>query len=176
MRALIGSMVMFLFIAVAGAQAVKPAAPPAMAQPDSVKAGKCPMMEHKTGMDMDKNEGCARMDRERRCCGREGEEGFMPQRPNRWGPMFRNGPQAMMCPMAKMHMHQMLVLRKLFRLMVLIILIVNILLTILVSLDMAKRGKFNGLWIPILLLVGIPGTVIYALFRIGDIFAEAKKN
>ena len=46
--------------------------------------------------------------------------------------------------------------------------IVNLLLTVIVSLDMARNGRFNGLWIPVLLLVGIPGAAIYALFRIGD--------
>jgi hypothetical protein len=33
---------------------------------------------------------------------------------------------------------------------------------------MARNGRFNGLWIPVLLIAGIPGAVIYALFRIGD--------
>jgi hypothetical protein len=51
---------------------------------------------------------------------------------------------------------------------------VNVLLTILVSIDMARSGRFNGLWIPILLLVGMPGTVMYALFRIGDIMRSAQ--
>ncbi|HUI93541.1 MAG TPA: hypothetical protein VLX68_14945 [Chitinivibrionales bacterium] len=50
-----------------------------------------------------------------------------------------------------------------------VVLIINILLTILVSLDMAKLNRFNGLWIPILLVAGIPATALYALFRIGDI-------
>ena len=45
---------------------------------------------------------------------------------------------------------------------------VNILLTVLVSLDMKKRKCFNGLWIPLLLICAVPVTVIYALFRIGD--------
>ena len=45
---------------------------------------------------------------------------------------------------------------------------VNILMTIIVSLDMAHSGRFNGLWIPVLLIVGMPGSAIYALFRIGD--------
>jgi hypothetical protein len=56
-------------------------------------------------------------------------------------------------------------------------LLINILLTILVSLDMARRRQFNGLWIPVLLLMGIPGTGLYALFRIGDnIFAKEQKT
>ena len=46
--------------------------------------------------------------------------------------------------------------------------VLNILLTIIVSLDMARNGRFNGLWIPVLLIAGIPGAVIYSLFRIGD--------
>jgi hypothetical protein len=46
--------------------------------------------------------------------------------------------------------------------------IINILLTIIVSLDMTKSGRFNGLWIPLLLIAGIPVSIIYALFRIGD--------
>jgi hypothetical protein len=46
--------------------------------------------------------------------------------------------------------------------------IINILLTIIVSLDMTKNARFNGLWIPVLLIAGIPGSIIYALFRIGD--------
>jgi len=46
--------------------------------------------------------------------------------------------------------------------------VLNILLTIIVSLDMARNNRFNGLWIPVLLIAGIPGSVIYALFRIGD--------
>ncbi len=56
----------------------------------------------------------------------------------------------------------------LFLLLLLIGGIVNIFLTIIVSLDMARNGRFNGLWIPVLLLIGIPGSAIYALFRIGD--------
>jgi hypothetical protein len=46
--------------------------------------------------------------------------------------------------------------------------IINILLTIIVSLDMVRNKRFNGLWVPVLLLAGIPGTALYALFRIGD--------
>jgi hypothetical protein len=53
---------------------------------------------------------------------------------------------------------------------------VNVLLTILVSMDMVRLGRFNGLWIPILLIVGIPGTIMYALFRIGDIMRSVKSG
>ena len=57
-----------------------------------------------------------------------------------------------------------------------IMLIINILLTILVTVDMARNKRFNGLWIPVLLLAGIPGTAIYALFRIGDIVAAQEQK
>jgi hypothetical protein len=50
----------------------------------------------------------------------------------------------------------------------LLIIIVNILLTIITTLDMAKNKYFNGLWIPVMLIAGIPGAIIFALFRIGD--------
>jgi hypothetical protein len=51
---------------------------------------------------------------------------------------------------------------------------VNILLTILVSMDMKQRGFFNGLWVPLLLIAGIPVSIIYGLFRIGDMVKEKK--
>jgi hypothetical protein len=44
----------------------------------------------------------------------------------------------------------------------------NVLLTVLVVLDMKQRACFNGLWIPLLLIAGIPVSIIYALFRLGD--------
>jgi hypothetical protein len=53
---------------------------------------------------------------------------------------------------------------------------VNILLTILVILDMTKTGRFNGLWIPLLLLIGVPATGLYALFRIGDKLKPAEEK
>jgi hypothetical protein len=55
-----------------------------------------------------------------------------------------------------------------------LILAVNILLTILVGLDMKKRGTFNGLWIPLLLIAGIPVSIVYAIFRMGDMAGEKK--
>ena len=39
---------------------------------------------------------------------------------------------------------------------------------LLMAIDMTNAKRFNGLWIPVLLLMGIPGTALYALFRIGD--------
>jgi hypothetical protein len=55
-----------------------------------------------------------------------------------------------------------------------LILTANILLTILVCLDMKKRGAFNGLWIPLLLIAGIPVSIAYAIFRLGDMMGERK--
>jgi p-aminobenzoyl-glutamate transporter AbgT len=55
-----------------------------------------------------------------------------------------------------------------------LILTVNILLTILIGLDMKKRGIFNGLWIPLLLIAGIPVSIVYAIFRLGDVVGEKK--
>jgi hypothetical protein len=55
-----------------------------------------------------------------------------------------------------------------------LILTVNILLTILVGQDMKKRGTFNGLWIAPLLIAGIPVSIVYAMFRLGDVAGEKK--
>jgi len=60
-------------------------------------------------------------------------------------------------------------------LFVIIMALLNILLTILVCADMAKLGAFKAIWIPIILLFGIPGTGLYALFRIGDMIKAATK-
>jgi hypothetical protein len=82
----------------------------------------------------------------------------MMERHPMWGPRF------MQCPLG----YRCFGHHGLFKLLLLGILLLNILLTIIVSLDMARSGRFNGLWIPVLLLAGIPGSAIYALFRIGD--------
>ena len=83
-----------------------------------------------------------------------------------WGTMYSHG---------RMMRHPMWA-KAFFGMMFCIMLIINILLTSLVTMDMARNKRFNGLWIPILLVAGIPGTAIYALFRLGDIVAaqEAK--
>jgi hypothetical protein len=51
---------------------------------------------------------------------------------------------------------------------------VNILLTVIVVSDMKRRNCVKGLWIPLLLLAGIPASMIYGIFRIGDIIKETK--
>ncbi len=65
--------------------------------------------------------------------------------------------------------------RGLFFAFLLAMALVNILLTVLVCVDMAALGRFNALWVPVLLLFGIAGTALYALFRIGDHIKEAAK-
>jgi hypothetical protein len=59
--------------------------------------------------------------------------------------------------------------------LLLVIALMNILLTIMVCMDMAKMAAFNAIWIPIVLILGIPGTGLYALFRIGDMIKAASK-
>ena len=57
-----------------------------------------------------------------------------------------------------------------------LLVILNLLLTVIVIRDMTKSKRFNGLWIPLVLIAGIPCTALYALFRIGDnLKAEEKK-
>lgn len=51
---------------------------------------------------------------------------------------------------------------------------INILLTIIITSDMKKRGCLTGVWIPLLLTVGIPTAIIYASLRIGDCIKEQK--
>lgn len=91
------------------------------------------------------------------------------------GGNWRNGPMAagmMFHPMR----HPRLFPALCFMICLLTLLLINIILTVLVSLDMANRRQFNGLWIPVLLLMGLPGTGLYALFRIGDnILEKAQK-
>jgi len=84
------------------------------------------------------------------------------------GPMRMGGPRGMRCchPFP-FHRAPPICCAILF-LGILLWSIINILLTIIISLDMTKNGRFNGLWIPVLLIAGIPGSIIYALFRIGD--------
>jgi hypothetical protein len=72
-----------------------------------------------------------------------------------------------MAPWMQQHRH-FITHRFFFKILFLVFAIVNLLLTILISLDMARLGRFNGLWIPIILLMGVPGSIIYALFRLGD--------
>jgi hypothetical protein len=88
---------------------------------------------------------------------------------------WHNGPMAASMMFHPMR-HPRLFPALCFMICALALLLINIILTILVSLDMANRHQFNGLWVPVLLLMGLPGTGLYALFRIGDnILAKAQK-
>jgi hypothetical protein len=51
-------------------------------------------------------------------------------------------------------------------------LIVNILLTVWVYQDMRQRNAGSGLWIPIVLLSGFLGALVYAVVRLGDVRQE----
>lgn len=116
----------------------------------------------------------------------------MQQMDKGWGMGYRHGPmgdrfgermgafQNMKCCPAPFMMrhsgfHRLIglkIIAGLLFLCVLFVASVNVLLTILVSLDMRKRGAFNGLWIPLLLIAGIPSAIIYSLFRMGDNLAR----
>lgn len=132
--------------------------------PDSMQAGKmCPGMVGK-GFGIHQGPWAGmRQDGPAACC-----PGF--------NPMFQNGPGWRSHGPFGMRPHHMFMARKMFKAAILGMVLVNVLLTILVGLDMAKRSRFNGLWIAILLIAGIPGSAVYALFRIGDSIAEVKKN
>ena len=66
--------------------------------------------------------------------------------------------------------------KKMMCAMLMFMAIINILLTILVTQDMMKTKRFNGLWLPLLLMAGIPVTALYALFRIGDNVKLGEEN
>ena len=85
------------------------------------------------------------------------------------------GMPGMFAPMCRPYRRLMLLPFFFLGIMFLAMAVVNILLTVLVCMDMSQLGRFNGLWIPILLLFGIPGTALYALFRIGDTIKAAAK-
>jgi hypothetical protein len=161
---------MFLVLLVAGgigtaaAEAPTPVIP--AKSPDSLQSPgpkMCPAMAGR-GFGMQKGQwGDQRWDGPMACC------------PG-GNPMFQNGPGWRSHGPFGMHPHFMIKAHRLFHAAILAFLLVNVLLTILVGLDMAKRARFNGLWIAIVLVAGLPGSAVYALFRIGDSVAEVKKN
>jgi hypothetical protein len=51
---------------------------------------------------------------------------------------------------------------------ILFVLLLNVLLTLLVKKDMGKRNAYNGLWIPVILLGGLPATLIYGVWRMKE--------
>ena len=52
--------------------------------------------------------------------------------------------------------------------------VIHILLATWVFTDIRKRGEGSGLFIVLALLAGIPGTILYALVRLGDRVGEKK--
>lgn len=96
----------------------------------------------------------------------------------RMGPGCKMEPNCRMCPMPGMRMHGFMAchVHRLMFLGLLIMGILNILLTIIVAMDMSRIGKFNGIWIAVTLLCGVPGTAIYAMFRIGDAIERVKQK
>ena len=56
--------------------------------------------------------------------------------------------------------------------LVLFCVVLNILLTVWVYQDMRARSAGSGLWIPVTLMAGVLGALLYLLARLGDIKAE----
>ena len=54
--------------------------------------------------------------------------------------------------------------------------VVHLLLTVWVYQDMRQRDASNGLWLAIVVLTGLLGTAVYALVRIGDIYAATQEE
>jgi hypothetical protein len=50
----------------------------------------------------------------------------------------------------------------------LICLLIHILLAVWVYQDIRKRGRGSGIWIVVVLLTGLCGTLVYALVRLRD--------
>jgi len=156
------ALAVLLFTGISGAQNKMPAPVPAN-HPDSVMQGKCVA---------ESQQGQHGWFHHRMMYGSQGMENkepcMMGQRENepRFGMMNNEKWQhgRFMNFMARPHHHNCL-----FHCALLLFLgIINILLTIIVALDMARNKCFNGVWIPLMLLAGIPCSLIYALFRIGD--------
>ena len=59
-------------------------------------------------------------------------------------------------------------LRGLVRLILLVGILCNILLSVWIFADIRKRGEGSGIFIALVLVAGIPAAIIYALVRIGD--------
>jgi hypothetical protein len=63
------------------------------------------------------------------------------------------------------HLLPFIAMAKLFALGAILCAVLHLLFTIVVFRDMQKRGSVNGLWIPIVLIGGVCGAVVYALMR-----------
>jgi hypothetical protein len=138
-----------------------------MPAPDSVQRSACTMMKDGKGQMMawPRLGQCSGEMANAKCC-QQMQAGACP-----------NACRGPLCPAPAHRFAMFLVAKMAFGMLFLammLMLTVNILLTILVSLDMKKRGTFNGLWIPLLLIAGIPVSIIYAIFRLGDMAGEKR--
>jgi hypothetical protein len=136
-----------------------------MPAPDSMQRSPCMMMKEGKGQMMawPRPGQCSGEMANAKCC-QQMQAGACP-----------NACRGPMCPGHRFAMF--LVAKMVFGMLFLgmmLMLAVNILLTILIGLDMKKRGTFNGLWIPLLLIAGIPVSIVYAIFRLGDVVGEKK--
>jgi hypothetical protein len=84
-----------------------------------------------------------------------------PQQPT--APACATCPVVRRCPVGKL-------LGPLF----LVLAIIHVMLAVWVFTDIRKRGEGSGIFIVLALLAGIPGTILYALVRIGDRVGEKK--
>ena len=164
------ALAVLLFTGIAGAQNKMPSPVPAN-HPDSVMQGKSDAesqqgqhgwFHHKTMCCQQEKMACCQngIENKESCMSGQNENGsrFYMMNNEKW----QHG--RFMNFMARPHHHNCLF----HCILLLFVGIINILLTIIVALDMARNKCFNGVWIPLMLLAGIPCSLIYALFRIGD--------
>jgi len=59
-------------------------------------------------------------------------------------------------------------------LVIAVLAVIHIMLAVWVFTDIRKRGEGSGIFIVLALLAGIPGTILYALVRLGDRVGEKK--
>ena len=62
----------------------------------------------------------------------------------------------------------------LLQMLIPLIIIINALLAMWVFTDIRKRGEGHGIFIVLALVAGLPGTILYALVRLGDRVGEKK--
>lgn len=165
MKPMLGVLAMAIMVTITSAQSKTPVPAAGKGVDTMQQATTMQDREHTCGMHTDEVSGF--------CKNRGtmfGNLGMHERFGDRMGPQCGMGPSPCMrmycC--AGRHEHRFLF----FGLLVMGIL--NVLLTIIVAVDMSRIGKFNGIWIAVTLLCGVPGTAIYALFRIGDAIERAK--
>ena len=172
MKPVISILVMAMVVTMASAQ-TKTAAPAAGTRMDTVQ--QTPAMQNQQMQRWHEHEfpGC-----EKNRGTMFGNLGMHEKYGDPMGPGCKMGQECRMCPMPGMRLHGCMA-RHVHRLMFLGLLIMGILyilLSIIVAMDMSRIGKFNGIWIAVTLLCGVPGTAIYAMFRIGDAIERVKQK